>query len=277
MLAWGSLFMYCDYHTPTPLCLHASGTPQEYVQSAVRAGLREYGISDHAPMQEEPFDDWRMKQADMGAYLDWIREATELAAPHGLTVKAGLECDWFPGIEPWTDHLRGLYEWDYLIGSVHYLGEKEEFDNPYKMDFWNTTDVEDAWEQYWKRFRDMAASGLFHILGHADLIKKFGFRPGGDLRRYYEPALEAISRSGACLEINTAGWYNKCAEQYPDELFLRLAAEMDIPLTISSDAHAPENVGRDFDRAAELASRAGFRQLASFTAGKMRLFPLTGI
>lgn len=170
------------------------GTPQEYVQSAVRAGLREYGISDHAPMQEEPFDDWRMKQADMGAYLDWIREATELAAPHGLTVKAGLECDWFPGIEPWTDHLRGLYEWDYLIGSVHYLGEKEEFDNPYKMDFWNTTDVEDAWEQYWKRFRDMAASGLFHILGHADLIKKFGFRPGGDLRRYYEPALEAISR-----------------------------------------------------------------------------------
>ena len=64
------------------------------------------------------------------------------------------------------------------------------------MDFWNTTDVEDAWEQYWKRFRDMAASGLFHILGHADLIKKFGFRPGGDLRRYYEPALEAISRSG---------------------------------------------------------------------------------
>ena len=166
MLAWGSLFMYCDYHTHTPLCLHASGTPQEYVQSAVRAGLREYGISDHAPMQEEPFDDWRMKQ----------------------------------------------------------------------------TDVEDAWEQYWKRFRDMAASGLFHILGHADLIKKFGFRPGGDLRRYYEPALEAISRSGACLEINTAGWYNKCAEQYPDELFLRLAAEMDIPLTISSDAHEPGRV-----------------------------------
>ena len=132
MLAWGSLFMYCDYHTHTPLCLHASGTPQEYVQSAVRAGLREYGISDHAPMQEEPFDDWRMKQADMGAYLDWIREATELAAPHGLTVKAGLECDWFPGIEPWTDHLRGLYEWDYLIGSVHYLGKRRNLTTPTK-------------------------------------------------------------------------------------------------------------------------------------------------
>ena len=97
MLACAFLFMYCDYHTHTPLCLHASGTPQEYVQSAVRAGLREYGISDHAPMQEEPFDDWRMKQADMGAYLDWIREATELAAPHGLAVKAATGMRMVPG------------------------------------------------------------------------------------------------------------------------------------------------------------------------------------
>ena len=78
----------------SPLCLHASGTPQEYVQAAVRAGLREYGISDHAPMPGEPFDDWRMKQADMPAYLDWLTEARECAAPHGLTVRSALECDW---------------------------------------------------------------------------------------------------------------------------------------------------------------------------------------
>ena len=88
MLAWAFPSMYCDYHTHTPLCLHASGTPQEYVQAAIRAGLREYGISDHAPMPGEPFDDWRMKQADMPAYLDWLTEAlslihiSQIAAPH---------------------------------------------------------------------------------------------------------------------------------------------------------------------------------------------------
>ena len=82
--------MYCDYHTHTPLCLHASGTPQEYVQAAVRAGLREYGISDHAPMPGEPFDDWRMKQADMPAYLDWLTEARECAALHGLPARGHL-------------------------------------------------------------------------------------------------------------------------------------------------------------------------------------------
>ncbi|PNC22642.1 histidinol phosphate phosphatase [Akkermansia muciniphila] len=269
--------MYCDYHTHTPLCLHASGTPQEYVQAAVRAGLREYGISDHAPMPGEPFDDWRMKQADMPTYLDWLTEARECAAPHGLTVRAALECDWFPGIGPWIEHLQSLHAWDYLIGSVHYLGEKEEFDNPYKMDFWNRTDVEDAWRQYWERFRDMAASGLFHIMGHADLIKKFGFRPSGDLRPYYEPSLEAMKESGACLELNTAGWRNKCAEQYPDAQFLKMAAKMNIPLTISSDAHKPEDVGRDFERAAELARQAGFTHLASFQEGRMELYPLPGI
>ena len=106
--------MYCDYHTHTPLCLHASGTPQEYVQAAVRAGLREYGISDHAPMPGEPFDDWRMKQTDMPAYLDWLTEARECAALHGLTVRSALECDWFPGIEPWIEHLQGLPAWDFL-------------------------------------------------------------------------------------------------------------------------------------------------------------------
>lgn len=266
--------MYCDYHTHTPLCLHATGTPQEYVQAAIKEGLHEYGISDHAPMPDEPFDDWRMKQADIPAYLDWIAEARSCATPHGLTIRASLECDWIPGIEPWIEHLHTLYPWDYLIGSVHYLGEKEEFDNPYKMDFWSRTNVETAWEQYWDRFRDMAASGLFQILGHADLIKKFGFRPNGDLRRYYEPALNAIQKSGACLELNTAGWYNKCIEQYPDKLFLNMAAEMGIPLTISSDAHKPEDVARDFKQASDLVYQAGFTHVATFSAGLMKLIPL---
>ncbi len=145
------------------------------------------------------------------------------------------------------------------------------------MDFWHRTDVEDAWEQYWERFRNMAASGMFHIMGHADLIKKFGFRPSGDLRRYYEPSLEAMRETGACLELNTAGWHNKCGEQYPDGQFLKMAAEAGIPLTISSDAHRPEDVGRDFKRAGELARQAGVRHLASFQGGRMKLFPLPGI
>ena len=164
--------MYCDYHTHTPLCLHASGTPQEYVQAAVRAGLREYGISDHAPMPGEPFDDWRMKQADMPAYLDWLTEARECAALHGLTVRSALECDWFPGIEPWIEHLQGLHAWDYLIGSVHYLGEKEEFpEDPPQDGFLAPDGCGGRMGTVLGTLPEHGRLRNVPIMGHADLIK----------------------------------------------------------------------------------------------------------
>ncbi len=266
--------MYCDYHTHTPLCLHAEGTPAEYVRAAVKAGLKEFGMADHAPMKEEPYDDWRMKQAELPTYLNMIEEARAVAAPHGLTVRCGMECDWMPGLEDWIAHVAALHPWDYLIGSIHYLGEKEEFDSPLNVSFWANTTIEDAWAQYWQRYTEMAATGLFNILGHPDLIKKFDLRPVGKLRPYYEPALQAIAESGACIELNTSGWFAKCAEQYPSTEFLQLAARMNVPLTISSDAHLPEHVGRNFTDAAQLAYECGFRRLAAFNHREMSFYPL---
>ncbi len=251
-----------DYHTHTPLCLHAEGAPGEYVRAALDAGLSQYGISDHAPMEDEPFDDWRMRQSDMPAYLDWIAEARRCAEGSSLEVLAALECDWLPGMEPWIEKLKGIYEWDYLIGSVHYLDNKWDFDNPLSMKFWDSTAVEDAWARYWQLYAEMARTGLFQIMGHADLIRKFGHRPAGDLRPYYIPAIEAIAASGAAVEINTTGWYKPCGEQYPSLEFLQLAREAGIPVMVNSDAHSPREVGRDFDRALRLASQAGYEAVA---------------
>lgn len=251
-----------DYHTHTPLCLHAEGTPDQYVRACLDAGLRQYGISDHAPMPDEPFDDWRMKQADIPRYLEWIEEARACAEGTGLEVLAALECDWVPGIEPWIEHLKSLHDWDYLIGSVHYLDEGWDFDNPHSLHVWQATRIEEAWERYWQLYADMAGSGLFHIMGHADLIRKFGHRPDGDLTRYYRPAVEATASAGAAIEINTAGWHKPCAEQYPSLEFLRLACEAGVPLVINSDAHSPSEIGRDFDRALAVAKAAGYTQLA---------------
>lgn len=258
-----------DYHTHTPLCLHAEGTPRQYVESALAKGLTEYGISDHAPMPEEPYDQWRMKQSDLPAYFDWIDEARELAKDTPLSIRSGLECDWVPGIEPWIEHLNSLRNWDYLIGSVHYLDDKWAFDDPQSLSFWKRTNVEEAWTRYWNLYAAMARSGLFTIMGHADLIGKFGYRPDGDLARFYEPAIAAIAASGAALEINTAGWRKPCARQYPEEAFLRLACEANIPLLINSDAHAPDELGRDFDKARDLARAIGFRQLVRIEQKKL--------
>ena len=139
-----------------------------------------------------------------------------------------------------------------------------DFDNPVWLEKWAETDVEDAWNRYWKTYADMAESGLFDILAHPDLIKKFGYRPSGNLSRYYEPVIDAIATCGCAIEINTAGWHKPCEEAYPSLDFLDLACSAGIPLVISSDAHKPAELGRDFDQAKTLAKQAGYSETLLF-------------
>jgi histidinol-phosphatase (PHP family) len=262
-----------DYHTHTPLCRHAEGEPEAYVEAALRAGLTEYGISDHAPVLPEPFDDWRMLRAELPAYFEWIARA-RMHATGRMAVRAGLECDWLPGCEGWIETLAGCYDWDYLIGSVHYLESAGvgtwDFDNPRWLERWAHLDLEEIWRSYWRDYAAMAESGLFDILGHPDLVKKFGHVPGGDLDRFYEPAVDAIAAAGCVIELNTAGWYKPCAECYPAPRFLELACSAGIPLVISSDAHEPEHVGRDFSTAITLAKAAGYQETCLFEKRRRR-------
>ena len=114
----------------------------------------------------------------------------------------------------------------------------------------------------------MADSGLFDVLGHPDLIKKFGFKPEGDLSRFYEPVIDAISASGSIIELNTAGWHKPCAEQYPHSDFLELARDGGIDLIISSDAHQPSDVARDFGKAIAVAKAAGYVETTLINQGQ---------
>lgn len=263
--------MPADYHTHTPLCRHATGEPEAYVAAARAAGLSEYGISDHAPVRPEPFDDWRMDEAELPDYYEWIDRARAAAGP--LPIRAGLECDWLPGCESWIEDLSGRYPWDYLIGSVHYLGDWD-FDNPKWLGRWAESDVEAVWTHYWQTYAAMARSRLFDIMGHPDLVKKFSHRPPGDLSRFYEPAIEAIAESGGTIELNTAGWHKPCAEAYPHPRFLELAHHAGISLVISSDSHAPGEVARDFEKAIGWAKSAGYRETQLFEKRQRKPEPL---
>ena len=243
----------------------------------MQAGLTEYGISDHAPMLPEPFDDWRMLDEEMPAYLRWIQRA-RAHADSRLVIRAGMECDWLVGCEPWIEQLATRHEWDYLIGSVHYLGDAKpgiwDFDNPKWLGRWSTQDLDSLWTQYWNAYSAMAESGLFDILGHPDLVKKFGYHPAGDLDRYYEPVIDAVAASGCVIELNTAGWNKPCADCYPAPRFLELACSAGIPLVISSDAHEPGHLGRDFPRAIAVARTAGYKETVLFEKRHRRMEPL---
>jgi histidinol-phosphatase (PHP family) len=262
--------MPADYHLHTPLCRHATGWPVDYARRAVELGLPEIGFSDHSPMPKE-FDDWRMLDSDLPRYLEAVEEAR--AAFPQLPIRVGLEVDWLEGGEAWIEALSQRAPWDYLIGSVHYLGDWN-FDNPAEVARFSHFGVEEAWERYWQLFGQAARSGFFEIMGHPDLVKKFKHRPAGDLRRFYAPAVQACVDAKVAIEINTAGLFKPVAEMYPAPEFLTLAAQAGVPLTINSDAHAPEETGRAFREALELAKACGFKELVRFAGRNRQPVPL---
>lgn len=263
--------MFADYHTHTPLCHHACGTPVDYVRAALACGLEEIGFADHNPMPQ-PFDDWRMDLADLPRYLELVEEA-RVSFPQ-IPVRLGLECDFIPGQEPWIEKLAGMASWDYLIGSVHYIAPGWAVDDPKHLSRFTDRPTEEIWALYWKAFEQCVRSRLFDFVAHPDLVKKFGFRPSGDLRCFYEPAIAALAETCTPMEINTAGLRKEVREIYPALEFLTMAREAGVRILINSDAHAPEEVGADFDAAAELAKQAGYSEVLRFEKRVSRSVPL---
>ena len=263
--------MLTDYHVHTPLCHHARGWPVDFAARAVELGLAELGFADHNPMPEQ-FDEWRMALADLPRYLDAVAEAR--AAFPALPIRLGLECDFIPGQEAWIEKLAGMAPWDFFIGSVHYLPNGWEVDHPKYLSRFRDGNVQKIWSDYWLIYERCIRSGLFDFVAHPDLPKKFGYRPAGDLRRYYEPAIAALAETGTAFEINTAGLRKECSELYPAAEFLELARAADVAVLINSDAHSPEELGAGFSEAVAVARAAGYTHLARFVQRHRSLVPL---
>ena len=263
--------MRFDYHLHTPLCRHAEGAPLDYVAAARERGLSEIGFSDHNPMPTQ-FDDWRMAPEELPQYLAMIEEARR-AAPD-FPIRLGLECDFIPGYENHIRDLAGRAEWDYLIGSVHYIAPGWDVDNPKHLKKFTEHPVAEVWELYFKAYAQMAASGLFDFFAHPDLVKKFGHRPEGDLSRFYKDALDAIADSGAALEVSTAGLRKEVGEIYPSKQFLEMAFARHIPILINSDSHMPSEVAHEFDRAFALAREVGYETVTRFIGRKKVATPI---
>jgi histidinol-phosphatase (PHP family) len=109
-----------------------------------------------------------------------------------------------------------------------------------------------------------AESGLFDIIAHADLPKKFGFYPKQDCTPLFTRFLEAAKERDVAIELNTAGLRKDCKEIYPSPQIVRLACQMGVPITFASDAHAPDEVGMNFGEALELARTTGYHRSCRF-------------
>ena len=264
--------MLVSYHNHTNW---SDGAPTlaAQIHAAQQIGLDELGISDHyvlCPRGEEV--NWSMPLDMLGDYVLQIRAAA--AEVRGLSLRLGIEADYFPET---VDELRTRlsdFPFDYVIGSVHYV---DGFPIDADAKHWNalsTEERDEMWRRYWLRVRQLAESRAYDFVGHLDLPKKFGHRPGTDLTAEALAALDAISAADMAIEINTAGWSLAAAEAYPSLELLRHARERDIPLLINADAHFPEFLTRDFDRARALAREAGYTELVRYEKRQRYPIPL---
>jgi histidinol-phosphatase (PHP family) len=261
-----------DYHMHTHLCHHAEGLPKDLARRAVELGLSEIGVSEHNPMPNDDFDQWRMYLSKLEEYLAALDDA-RTAFPD-LRIRSALEVDYLPGHEEWVRNLAGRHEWDYFIGSVHYIDGGWDIDNPGKLDQWRARDAYDVWSAYFERLTAAADSGLFEIIGHPDLPKKFRFMPNRDCVPLFERFLDVAAARGVAIEINTAGLRKDCREMYPSLEFLKLASARGVGLTFGSDAHQPGEVGMNFADAVLLAREAGYRECLRFEKRRARRVPL---
>jgi histidinol-phosphatase (PHP family) len=239
---------------------HTVAAVERFVESAADRGVDEIGFTEHDYYFVQTREIWDLPYQtercvyDLDAYVDAILEAKR----RGLPVKLGLEVD-YVGVRQ-AELVAALepYPWDYLLGSVHWLDGLAVDQRP---GIWATTTVEEVWRRYFGALAELAASGHVDVLAHPDLAKIFDRRP----ERIEYPQL-----GGVALEISTAGLHKHVGELYPDAAMLAGHP----PITLASDAHVPENVGRDFDRALALAHGEGYETVTVFDARRARQEPL---
>jgi histidinol-phosphatase (PHP family) len=246
-----------------------------YLAAAAAAGVEELGVSEHVYRFRQALDLWThpfwVANAvdDLDAYCEFVRTTP---------LKLGVECDFVPGAEERTADLLASRNFDYVVGSVHFVGDGDAAVDDDGFDVWaGGDDADEIWRRYFQALADCARSGLFDILAHPDLVKVWGGArplPERDPRSFYEPAVEAIAESGIAVEVSTAGLRKPVGELYPAREFAEMCVEAGASFALSSDAHRPEQIGFEYDRAIQFLDSLGVGEICVFERRRRRLAPL---
>ena len=258
-----------DYHMHTSRCCHADGEAADYVRKAISYELGEIGFSDHLPLRGDRGKELGLAMA-LAELPDYVSEVLELRKSFPeIQIKLGIEADYTPDSVSYTRDLLKKHDFDYVIGSVHYIGEWA-FDHPGERKKWDSKDVDLVYKEYFELLRKSASTLLFDIIGHCDLVKKFGNRPENELSEDLEKTAKVFKECGVAVEINTSGLRKPVNEIYPSFENLKVYNKYDIPIVFGSDAHTPGDVGNDFDKAISLAAEAGYDEYVTFENRTMK-------
>ena len=251
---------------------------ERYLEVASERGIEELGVAEHIHRFVQSLDIWShpwyrsWAHDDVDEYVDFLRS---------VELRVGIEADFLPGREDRVANFLDGRDWDYVVGSVHFLRDDavdvhgEPDWEPW--DVWRGADPEKVWARYFETLGEAARSGIFDILAHLDLVKAFAGRvplPDGDLRRFYDRAMDGIADSDVAVEVSTAGLRKPVAEIYPAPALLEMCLDAGRPVALSSDAHEPDQLGYEYERAVELLRGLGVTEIAVFDGRERRMAEL---
>ena len=262
--------MIVDYHmhlrAPDESLEHTVEAVERFADAAAERGIDEIGFSEHVYYFEETRSLWSAPELERCRHpLEPYVEAIVEAKRRGLPVKLGLEVDYVPGREEETREILAPYPWDYLMGSIHFIGEGRVDSRPSLVE---RVGVDEGWRRYYDTLGLAARSGLFDTLAHPDLVKMYGQEIAWD----WDAVVDSLD--GTRLEVSSAGLHKPHGKLYPNPELLAAAKDRGVEITLASDAHVPEQVGRDLDRAIEYARAAGYETITVFDGRRARQEPL---
>lgn len=264
-----------NFHTHCHYC-DGSSAPVDYVEEAIRQEFEALGFSSHSPL---PFGNKFALQGDekLLTYADEIRQL-KITFQDQVSLYLGLELDFVPGITKPFEYFRSLVGLDYTIGGIHLIKKPDQdelwfidgplqqtYDEGMKLLFGD--DVHAAITTYWQQMREMISSQKPNVVAHLDKIKMH------NKNRYFNEdetwyvdqtdlTLELIKKTGTIVEVNTRGIYKGRSEElFPGITILKKIHQLGIPVTISADAHRPEELSAYFEQAFLILKSIGFDRL----------------
>ncbi len=269
--------MLTDYHNHLERGTLTLEYLKQFTDQANAKGVEHFGISEHAyhfyQTKNILSNSWvnPRRYYDMEDYIKLFQQAWD----NNIDVKMSIEMDYTPGKHEEMAAFIKNYDFDYVIGSIHWIGDFGIDLGEYKHE-WERRDIKETYKNYFDQVVTLAESNLFDIIGHLDLVKIFNYVPADEqfLLEQYERATTALANSKTCVEISTAGLRKPVGKLYPDPRLLKLCYQKGIPIVLSSDAHVPEDVGKDFDQAIALAQSVGYTSIMTFEKGKRKEVPL---
>ena len=267
-----------DYHVHTYRCGHAGGDSRDFVRKAIEHGLSEIGMTDHIPLYFLPVAErdpkLAMKEEEFDGYIAEVLALRE-EFRGSIAVRLGLEADYREGHEEELSRWLERADWDLVLGSVHWVAGGW-IDAPGSAARFEKEGTERLYDEYYRLLAKAARSGFFDVLTHFDLPKKFGHRPAAPREAAEREAIAAAKEGHCAVEISSAGLRKPVAEAYPQARLLSAIVSAGVPVTFSSDAHAPAEVGWGYDKTLALARDCGVEQFVTFERRQKLFHTLPG-